>query len=321
MKKMDDDKKGKINRVLGLYTKFLDGSLINVEEEALKSNVDKRTIMRDICDIRNFLEEDVNAQGYVGTIVYDRKEKCYQLEESSRRKFSNSEILALCKILLDSRAFTKAEMSSLLDRLVSCCAPRLKQKLVKQLVENEKDFYVELQHRTPFLDTMWEIAQAIHNQQYIEIEYRKIKGKEVVKRKIQPVAIMFSEFYFYLTAFIEDEEVRKGFDVIDDSFPTIYRIDRIQKLKTLKEKFDIPYKDRFQEGEFRKKIQFMYGGRLQKVKFKYRGANVEAVLDRLPTAKILDEEDGVYTIAADVFGKGIEMWLRSQGNDVTDVTM
>lgn len=316
MKKLDDDRKGKINRVLGLYTQFLDGSLINIEEEALKSKVDKRTIMRDICDIRNFLEEDVNDKGYVGTIIYDREEKCYRMEESSRRKLSNSEILALCKILLDSRAFTKAEMSDLLDRLVSCCAPQIKQKLVKELVDNEKIHYVELQHRTPFLDTMWEIAQAIHNCQYIEIEYRKIKGKEVVKRKIQPVAIMFSEYYFYLTAFIGDEEVRKGFDVIDDSFPTIYRIDRIQKLKTLKEKFNIPYKDRFQEGEFRKRIQFMYGGKLQKVKFRYTGTDIDAVLDRLPTAKILEEFDGAYIVTAEVFGKGIDMWIRSQGRNI-----
>ena len=60
-------------------------------------------------------------------------------------------------------------------------------------------------------------------------------------------------------------------------------------------------------------MQFMYGGRLQKVKFRFYGENVEAVLDRLPTAQILSEEDGVYTIAAEVFGKGIEMWIRSQG--------
>ena len=60
----------------------------------------------------------------------------------------------------------------------------------------------------------------------------------------------------------------------------------------------------------------MYGGRLQKVTFKYSGLDIDAVLDRLPTAKILAEEDGVYTVQAEVFGKGIEMWLRSQGENV-----
>lgn len=84
----------------------------------------------------------------------------------------------------------------------------------------------------------------------------------------------------------------------------------------LPEKFRIPYTDRFEEGEFRKRIQFMMGGRLQKVKFKYKGSSVEAVLDRLPTARIIDEEDGAYIISAEVFGKGINMWLRSQGDMV-----
>ena len=58
----------------------------------------------------------------------------------------------------------------------------------------------------------------------------------------------------------------------------------------------------------------MYGGKLQRVKFLYKGDSLEAVLDRLPTAKILNEEDGVYTISAEVFGKGIDMWLKSQGD-------
>ena len=127
---------------------------------------------------------------------------------------------------------------------------------------------------------------------------------------------MFSEFYFYLTAFIDDAKVRENFNVLEDAFPTIYRIDRIQALTVLDERFDIPYKDRFEEGEFRKRIQFMFGGKLRKIKFKYSGYSVEAVLDRLPTAKIISEEDGVYTITAEVFGDGIDMWLRSQGDRV-----
>ena len=57
----------------------------------------------------------------------------------------------------------------------------------------------------------------------------------------------------------------------------------------------------------------MYGGKLQKVKFQYSGYDIDAVLDRLPTAEVLSEEDGVYTVEAEVFGQGIAMWLRSQG--------
>jgi hypothetical protein len=52
------------------------------------------------------------------------------------------------------------------------------------------------------------------------------------------------------------------------------------------------------------------------VKFTYSGYSVEAVLDRLPTAKIIEEHDGVYTITAEVFRDGIDMWMKSQ-KDIT----
>ena len=148
------------------------------------------------------------------------------------------------------------------------------------------------------------------------MEYLRTKDKAVVKRKVRPVAIMFSEYYFYLTAFIDDKEVWKNFDVLNDSFPTIYRMDRIKGLQVLGERFHIPYSSRFEEGEFRKRIQFMYGGKLQKIKFKYSGNDIDAVLDRISTARILKEEEGIYTVSAEVFGKGIDMWLRSQGEMV-----
>lgn len=289
---MRDSGNGKIERVLGIYTQLINGQIVNKTAEAEKYNVNERSIQRDIDDIRNFLELDAENTGYINTITYDKAGKGYRMDQIYRLKLSNSEILALCKILLDSRAFTKEEMTDMLDRLILCCVPRENQKAVKELIRNEEFHYVEPRHGIRFLDIMWDIGQAVRNCQYIEMEYGRIKGGKVVHRKVKPVAIMFSEYYFYLTAFIDDEEVRKDFDVINDSFPTIYRIDRIRKLTVLDEKFHIPYSSRFEEGEFRKRVQFMYGGRLEKVKFKFFGENVEAVLDRLPTAQVLSEEEG-----------------------------
>ena len=144
-----------------------------------------------------------------------------------------------------------------------------------------------------------------------EIEYERLKEPRVVKRRVKPVGIMFSEYYFYLTAFLEDKE---SFENPDDLFPTIYRIDRIRSLRVLEEHFAVPYKDRFQEGEFRKRVQFMYGGKLERIKFKYTGPSIEAVLDRLPTAEIVEQDENGWLVTAEVFGKGIDMWLRSQGS-------
>ena len=312
---MKEDIKGdQISRVLQIYAKLSDGYVVRKAEEALKYGVNERSIQRDIDHIRAFLDEDSERTGVVNTIIYDRIAKGYRLETLFQIRLQNSEVLALCKILLDSRAFTKAEMVEMLDKLISCCVPKVNQKRVKELIQNEEFHYVEPRHKTKFIDTMWDLGQAISESRYIEIDYYRTRDKKVIKRKLQPLGIMFSEYYFYLTAFIDNEDVRKGFSVINDPFPTIYRIDRIRSLKVLDERFSIPYSSRFEEGKFRKRIQFMYGGKLQKVKFKYTGPDVDAILDRLPTAQILGEEDGAYIISAEVFGTGINMWLRSQGD-------
>lgn len=55
------------------------------------------------------------------------------------------------------------------------------------------------------------------------------------------------EYYFYLTAFIDDKDVQKDLNVSNDFFPTIYRIDRIKKLRVLDERFHIPYSSLFGE--------------------------------------------------------------------------
>lgn len=314
---MGDEIKGdQISRVLQIYAKLSDGYVVNKAEEAARYGVNERSIQRDIDHIRKFLDDDSDRTGVVNSIVYDRNAKGYRLETLYKIRLQNSEVLALCKILLDSRAFTKAEMVEMLDKLITCCVPKINQKRVKDLISNEEFHYVEPRHKTKFTDRMWDLGQAISESRFIEIDYYRTKDKQTVHRKLKPVAIMFSEYYFYLTAFIDDKDIQKDFDVLNDSFPTIYRIDRIKSLKILDERFHIPYSSRFEEGEFRKRIQFMYGGQLQKVMFKYCGADVDAVLDRLPTANIVDEEDGTFTISAEVFGKGIDMWLRSQGDNV-----
>ncbi len=76
------------------------------------------------------------------------------------------------------------------------------------------------------------------------------------------------------------------------------------------------YVGRFEEGEFRKRVQFMYGGKLQTVRLRYTGPSIEAVLDRLPTTTVKENPDGGWDIEAEAFGKGVDMWLRSQVENV-----
>lgn len=306
----------KVDRILDIYTRLLSGKKVNKTEMAHKYGVSERSVQRDINDIRNFCDNEASTDGYENYVKYSSEKKSYALENTFKASLSNSEILAICKILLQTRPFTNEEMTSLLQRLIECCVPAANRKMVSELIANEAFHYVEPKHKKKFIEDMWKVAEAISTANFIEIHYKKTDDT-VVERKLKPLAIMFSEHYFYLTAFIDDEDkVREKFDVLNDSFPTIYRIDRINKIRVLDKKFHIPYSSRFEEGEFLKRIQFMYGGRLRRIKFRCEKNNLEAILDRLPTAKILSQKAGKYLIQAEVFGDGVDMWIRSQGDRI-----
>ena len=300
----------KSTRLLEIYARLVHGDVLSKAALSLQYHVSERSVQRDMESLRAF----VAHQGVGQDVIYDYKQKGYRLIQSNPKGLTNDEILAVCKILLESRSLRKDEMLPILDKLVECAVPAQNQKLIDDLILNETFHYIPPHHDKRILHSLWALGEAVRHQQVVEIEYERMKDHEVVKRRVQPVGIMFSEYYFYLTAFLED---KSHFENPGDLFPTIYRIDRIVSFQVLDEHFRVPYRDRFEEGEFRKRVQFMYGGRLQHIKFRYTGPSIEAVLDRLPTAKIVEQDEDGWTVEAEVFGKGIEMWVRSQGEYIT----
>ncbi len=296
-------------RILSIYARLNSGKTLKKASLAEEFHVNERSIQRDIETLRDFMDKEHLDQ----TVVYSAKERGYKLDSTYQTGLNNDEILAVCKILLESRSMRRDEMIPILDKIIDRAVPEKSKQSVKRLIGNEEFHYIEPHHGKKLLQGLWEIGQAIQEQRVMEIEYERMKEPNTVTRRVQPVGLMFSEYYFYLTAFLEDKQ---GFENPDDLFPTIYRVDRIRCFKVLNEHFRVPYRDRFEEGEFRKRVQFMYGGKLQTIRFRYTGPSIEAVLDRLPTARVINEDAVGWDVEAEVFGKGIDMWLRSQGENI-----
>lgn len=299
-------------RLLEIYSRLSQGAVLKKSELAQDFHVTPRSIQRDMEDLRCFFAERHLEQD----VIYDGRQKGYRMVSRDPRRLTDSEVLAVCKILLESRSLPADDMLPILDKLIDCAVPPENQRDVRALVANEKLHYIPPHHGQHILDTLWTLGQAVRDQRVIEVAYQRMKDPQLVKRRMQLVGIMFSEYYFYLTAFLED---KTDFDNPDDLFPTIYRIDRIKSVKVLNEHFRVPYAKRFEEGEFRKRVQFMYGGKLEHIRFRYTGPSLEAVLDRLPTAQVIKTEENGWLISAEVFGKGIDMWLRSQGEYVEQI--
>lgn len=312
----------KSERILRMYTKLIDGKTVYKKQAAREYNVVERTIERDISEMNNYYANLEGEGDEKYKVEPNEKQQSYRLEDLEGNiagiagKLTENEVLAVCKILLESRSMVKEELFPILDKLVNNCIDKDDSKRIKAILGNEKIHYIAPRHKKEITRTISTLSRAIKEQKKVKILYGRTKENSLVERTVKPVGIMFSEFYFYLAAYIEGIDKETRYENPDDIFPTIYRVDRIKEFTVLEEKFPIPNSDRFEEGVFRKRMQFMYGGRLERVKFEYSGSSIEAVLDRLPTAKILSEENGKYVITAEVFGKGIYRYLLSLGSEV-----
>jgi predicted DNA-binding transcriptional regulator YafY len=301
----------KCNALLYLYEHLISGNVAKKKELCEKFDVSEKTFYRYIKDLNvYFLNEDKDKYEYKDNPVeYNEKKDGYVFKTKHNRKIKKEDALVISKVLLESRAFTEEEIDNLIEKLLINCIPEDK-KYIEAIVRNEKFHYKKLEHNDNLIDKIWDLSYAIKKERLVEIEYLKVgkngKLEDVLsKRILEPQGILFSEYYFYLIAFIKG----KGYE-----YPAIYRLDRIKKYEILQEKFRVSYKDRFEEGEFRNLIQFMQTGKLQTIKFKFKGASIEAIKDRLPTADIVEINEGEYIVEAKMFGKGIKMWILSQGD-------
>lgn len=170
-------------------------------------------------------------------------------------------------------------------------------------IRKEIYHYHEVKSDCPsVIENIWKLIQAIENKQLLTITYFKM-NREEVKRKIKPVSIMFSEYYFYLIAYMADDEEYK---------PKYFRIDRISAITEHREQFALDKKHDFDEGDLREKNQFMFPGENIKIRFEFSGLSLQAILDRLPTAKVVEKNGNVSIIEAEVnYGRGIIMYLLS----------
>ena len=289
-------------RLINMYEKLNRGDIINKKEFAEEFGISEKSVQRDIDDLRTYLYE---SGGNETAIEYDYEKNGYRLVKQERTFLTNEEIFAVAKILLESRGLNKQELNSLIDKLLIQATPSARVN-IKELILNERFHYIPPRHGKPIIDLIWKLNGHIFNKEIIEFDYIRKDGV-ASHRAVKPLSVMFSDYYFYLIAWMADDS---------KDFPTVFRVDRMTEVKATGEKFKIPYKDRFEEGEFRKRVQFMYSGPLKTIRFEYTGQSIEAILDRIPGAEILEQSNGKYVLKAECYGDGILMWLRTQGDYV-----
>ena len=182
----------RLDRILYIQQVLVQGGVLNKQQMADRFGVSEKTIQRDLDTLRNhFADSEPRRE-----ILYNSAKGGYLLDDTLSRFLTSSEILAVCKILLESRSMVKEEMFPILDNLVQVCTPLDRLNQVKDLISNERFHYVEPQHGRKFIESLWEIGTAVENHNVMEITYCRTHDGETRMRTIEPVGILFSEYYF-----------------------------------------------------------------------------------------------------------------------------
>ena len=288
----------KMDRVLEIFFRGLRGEDLSVQRLADEYEVSTKSITRSINDMKNFLADHRELVGHT-ELQYSYQDKCYRLYMDEF--LSSKELFSLVEVMIGARAFSKEELLALTAKLKRFTTPEDRQKL-NELVRKELYHYPEVKHDCESVqDMLWQLVNCITDKQEISIDYYRMDRKWVTHR-LRPVSVMFTDYYFYLIAFLTEGKTEK---------PYYFRIDRIREITVHRKKFeDTP---NFDEGLLRQRSLFMWPGELRTIRFEFTGPSVQAVLDKIPTAKIIDRDGKKYLIEAETYGDGIKMWLLSQG--------
>ena len=290
----------KANRVLMLLYRLSLGERVSKADYAAEAGISVRSAERDMREIRTVLTE----MGDSYTLLLDEAGRLY-FSNNGRRKFSETEVLFISKVLLSSRSLCREEMRQVIAAMSSLFGFAVRNE-IKAAIQSELEQYVEPQHGKRLLALHWDLTRAMQCQLKIALRYRKLSG-EVVCRKVLPISIVSSEYYLYLVGFFEE----KAYE-----YPAFFRLDRILTVEKTDEHYNPRLFSDYNMGKMKQCIQFMYAGRLLRVRLRCENRALEAVRDRLPNHRIVAREEGHTILQAKVFGEGFCRWILQYGRSV-----
>ncbi len=295
----EDKRERRSDRLIEIFFLAIKGEELSVRELSEHYKVSTRSITRNIGDIKTFLAEHRDVIGNA-ELEYSSVTHRYRLSIDSF--LTNKELLGVAKILIGSRAFDNEILVGIMSKLKQHTSPDDRGKLehlIRKEIYHYSPVYADCED---LLDNLWRITECIERKTPITINYYRMDRKKY-SYKLKPLSVLFSEYYFYLIALKYD----------DESTPHYFRLDRIVNITIHREKFEIDRKQEVDEGVIRNNSQYMFPGETRHVRFLFSGPSVQAILDRIPTARIVERKNGKYVIDANVFGDGLKMFLLSQG--------
>ena len=293
----------KQDRLLEIFFRLLRGESLSVQKIANEYKISTKSVSRDINDLKAFFADHRELVGNT-ELKYSNQSKAYHLYMDEF--LTNRELFALIEIIIGARAFSKEELLTLTNKLKGFTTAT-DRPMLSDLIRKELYHYTEIKHECDSVqDTLWKLASCITEKKEITVDYYRA-DRALKTHRIRPTSLMFTDYYFYLIAFNTEGDPDK---------PLYFRVDRIKHITEHRQHFTNDDAPEFDEGLLRQRSLFMWPGKLRTIRFEFTGSAIQAILDKLPTARIIERNGRTYTIEAEVYGDGIKMWLLSQGRRV-----
>ena len=293
----------KQDRLLEIFVRLLRGESLSVQKIANEYKISTKSVSRDINDLKAFFADHRELMGNT-ELKYSNQSKAYHLYMDEF--LTNRELFALIEIIIGARAFSKEELLTLTNKLKGFTTAT-DRPMLSDLIRKELYHYTEIKHECDSVqDTLWKLASCITEKKEITVDYYRA-DRALKTHRIRPASLMFTDYYFYLIAFNTEGDPDK---------PLYFRVDRIKHITEHRQHFTNDDAPEFDEGLLRQRSLFMWPGKLRTIRFEFTGSAIQAILDKLPTARIIERNGRTYTIEAEVYGDGIKMWLLSQGRRV-----
>jgi predicted DNA-binding transcriptional regulator YafY len=225
---MNNNDTKRISRLTALLTQIQTKRLVTATELANKFSVNVRTIYRDIAALCKAGIPIVPEEGKGYTIMEGYRLPPVMLTESEANALVTAEQL----VLKNKDASFVKEYTEAINKIKSVLRSNTKDKI--NLLSNRMVFRQNGQNEitSNYLSTL---QLALTNFSITEIKYHSTETNKTTNRKIEPFAIYSTHENWLLIAFCQ---LRKNFRV--------FRLDRIQQLTVLTDKFE-PHKMTLQE--------------------------------------------------------------------------
>ncbi|MBN1064491.1 hypothetical protein [Clostridium botulinum] len=113
-------KRFKAEALLYIYNSLQEGKVITKNDGIDKLNINERTFYRYIKDIKDFVEKPDGL--LIGEeVISDREKGGYVIKGKHERNLNEKEVLAISKVLLESRGFIKNEIEDMIGKIFDNC--------------------------------------------------------------------------------------------------------------------------------------------------------------------------------------------------------